>query len=374
VTIREYALERLDESPEAEDVRRRHAEFFLAVAKSANLNAGKLAPGGPRHDIAIVEQDNIRAGLAWAFASGSVALGLELATAMEQFWVTHDPHEGVLWFDALLERPEAETVALDLRAHALRAYGSSRLIAGHTEAAERLWEQSLALFEQLDDEHGRAVLLHRLGISAERRGALERARELVEASHQIHERNDDWWAKTWGLTQTTGTLGAIARDAGDKHRAYELIAQSGALAREVGIGWWEGGALAELAHLSLNAGRVDEAESRARESLALAEQVRDRAGRVFSVALLALVAAERGELEHAGRLWGAIENEDASAPLGGWQRHRQTYEARIREVADPAFERGRVEGRALTLEDAVSLALAAPDPERQPPHGLPTTY
>ena len=33
--------------------------------------------------------------------------------------------------------------------------------------------QSLAIFEQLEDEHGRAVLLHRLGISAMLRGDLE---------------------------------------------------------------------------------------------------------------------------------------------------------------------------------------------------------
>ena len=45
-----------------------------------------------------------------------------------------------------------------------------------------------------------------------RRGDLERARELVEQSHEIHRRTDD----LWGLAQTTGTLGAIARDEGDE--------------------------------------------------------------------------------------------------------------------------------------------------------------
>jgi predicted ATPase/class 3 adenylate cyclase len=59
-TIREYALERLDESPDAEDVRLRHAEYFLAVAESANLSSDRLPSEGQRHDIAIAEQDNIR--------------------------------------------------------------------------------------------------------------------------------------------------------------------------------------------------------------------------------------------------------------------------------------------------------------------------
>lgn len=69
------------------------------------------------------------------------------------------------------------------------------------------------------------------------------------------------------------------------------------------------------------------------------------------------MAAARGDAALAGRLWGAIEDEDAGAPLGGWRRHRQVCEPRIRPVAGPDFERGYREGRALTLDDAVSIAL-----------------
>src|SRR5438874_614667 len=54
-TIREYAWEQLEASPEAEEVHRTHAEFFLEVARSANLNSGALAPGGQRLDIAFEE-------------------------------------------------------------------------------------------------------------------------------------------------------------------------------------------------------------------------------------------------------------------------------------------------------------------------------
>ncbi len=362
-TIREYALERFDESPGAEDVRRRHTEFFLTVADSANLNPGTLVSGGQRLDIAIAEQDNVRAALTWTLTSGSIELGLRLAIAMDMFWTTHDPREGIRWFAALLEHRGAEAAAPELRAHALRGYGSSLAISGDDEGAERPWKQSLALFEQLGDEHGRAVLLHRLGVLAMWKGDLDQARALVEESHAIHERSDDRWERIFGLAQTIGTLGAIARDAGEEQRASELIEKSAAMGREVGVPWWESGMLAELACLSLSAGRIDEAETRARESLALAEQLRDRAGRVFGVGLLASIAAARGQLERAGRLWAAIENEDAVAPLGGWRRHREACEARIREVVGQEFERGCAEGRALTLDDAVSLALAAPDIE-----------
>jgi hypothetical protein len=191
------------------------------------------------------------------------------------------------------------------------------------------------------------------------RGELDRARELVELSDAIHRRTGD----VWGRAQTSGTLGAIARDEGDEHAALDLVRQSVELAREVRVAWWESGALAELACLCLNAGLLDEGEARARESLAIADQLRDRPGRIFGVGILARVAAERSQHERAGRLWGAIEDESAGAPLGGWRRHRQACEDRIRELGGPEFEGGRPEGRALTLDDAVALALAGRDVE-----------
>ena len=106
-TIREYALDALEASPEVEEIRRRHAEYFLTVMQGANLSAGNLKPGGQHIEIAALEQDNARAALTWALASGSVELGLEIAVALEQFWVVNDPAEGVRWFRAFFESPDA---------------------------------------------------------------------------------------------------------------------------------------------------------------------------------------------------------------------------------------------------------------------------
>ena len=45
-TIREYATERLEKSGEAEELRGRHAEFFLALAESAHVSP--IAPTSAR--------------------------------------------------------------------------------------------------------------------------------------------------------------------------------------------------------------------------------------------------------------------------------------------------------------------------------------
>ncbi len=257
------------------------------------------------------------------------------------------------WYERLFGAPGAADVPLETRADSLRSYGSSADIAGFQEEAGRCYAESLALYEELGDEHGRAVLLHRLSLHAMRSGDLAKARRLVGESHEIHERQGD----KWGLTQTVGTMGAIERDAGNPERARELIAESAALANEVGHAWWESGMLAELAQLDLAAGRLEAGREAALKSLAMKDEMRDHAGRVFGVGLMARAAAEAGDYERAGLLWGAIEDEDAGAPLGGWRRHRQENEERINELAGPEFEPARAQGRELTLDEAVSLAL-----------------
>jgi predicted ATPase/class 3 adenylate cyclase len=351
-TIREFARDELAASGEDAHVREAHARYFAEVAEAANLNAGDLRPGGQRLDLAIQEQDNIRSALSWAIGAGEISLGARIAAAMEQFWVVNDPTEGMRWFTALLEH-EHEITDRRLLGHALRSYGSATDVAGDDGGAHDLYERSLGLFDELGDERGRAVLLHRLGIQAMRRGELGRARELVEASHTIHERYGD----RYGLAQTVGTLGAIERDAGNGERAYELIAESAELAVDAGVLWWQAGMLIELAALSLEAGRTDEAEATARRSLELAQRMRDYGGRVFGVGLFACIAADRAEPGLAGRLWGAIEGDLVGAPLGGWIRHRAACEAHLAEVAGSDLDRGLEAGRHLSLDDAAALAL-----------------
>ena len=162
-------------------------------------------------------------------------------------------------------------------------------------------------------------------------GRLDLARELVQESDEIHGRTGD----VWGRAQTIGTLGAITRDEGDEQRAIPLVEQSAALALEAGVPWWQGGMLAEFAALSLNAGRIDEAERRARESLATADLLRDHVSRIFCVGILASIAPpSEATASKQGGLWAVVEEE-----TGRWRRSGAGY-----AIAQRAEERGLLEG------------------------------
>jgi hypothetical protein len=76
---------------------------------------------------------------------------------------------------------------------------------------------------------------------------------------------------------------------------------------------------------------------------------------VHTAAELAVIAAERGDAEQAGRLWGAIESEQASRPVARWENHREELEALVLRVDGPAFASARAEGCLLSIAEAAGL-------------------
>jgi hypothetical protein len=118
--------------------------------------------------------------------------------------------------------------------------------------------------------------------------------------------------------------------------------------------------LAAIAESALKLGRIEEAPQRAREALALAGEIGDRQAIVYAFALLAWAAAEKRELERAGRLWGALEaEEERGGPVGQWEDERELFVGRVLAQRSDELERGLEEGRRLSLEAAIDEALAS---------------
>ncbi|MBA3736204.1 MAG: hypothetical protein H0W90_13590 [Actinobacteria bacterium] len=351
-TIREFALERLETSGEAEAIWLRHAEFFLDLARRASLN--QESEGPMRHDLVIPEHNNVRAALAWTTRAGRGELGLSLAGALENFWMTTDPWEGRRWIEDLL--PIGPTAPSPTHALALRCLGNSATMAGEDDS-ESLYEQSLAEFRELGDELRTAVGLHRLAGHALRRGDEAHARRLADESLASHRRTG--FKK--GEAGVLGLLGELERRSGSLERALELYQRSTALAHETGFTWWEKHALTSQAITYFSLDRPAEGAERLRTALELAQRMGDRIGTLETLALLARAAVEQGDLPLAGRLWGAIEAEVARAPVSGWDPEDQHIAPVARHFGDSDFEAGRCAGHTLPIDDAVATALKAVD-------------
>jgi predicted ATPase/DNA-binding SARP family transcriptional activator len=163
-TIREYALERLAASGEAETIRSRHAGFFLALAEKAER---VVLEEGPEEEGWLArletEHDNCRAALDWSLTTGQMTVALMLAGALERFWSRRGYlQEGRRRLAAVLERAkDAQPTAAYARA--LCAAGALAFSL-HDPAAAVLLEQSLSMERELANKPGMAASLLMLSI------------------------------------------------------------------------------------------------------------------------------------------------------------------------------------------------------------------
>jgi predicted ATPase len=349
-TIHEFALERLEDSGEAEDLRRRHFDYLLALARSANLS--DEAEGPERIDLVRPEASNVRAALKWTLAADEIERGLRLAVALGNFWLATAPFEGMRWFDLLLGR--AEELPADLRAAALGGWGAVTFIVGRFDEGARLWEESLSIYRELGDERGVGSLLASLAHAALSEGDTARARSLAEESRELSRRTAYHDIEPVALR----ALGEAEFAEGNHELGLQLIDEGIAVAREMGGTWWKVFSSMNLAGYLMQLGRLDEAEECIREALPDTLAIGERQSLLTGLAKLARIAAKTGRPDLAGTLWGAVETEEARGPIGQWESERPEYEAAVLAAAGPDFDRGRAAGRALTLDEAVEYALA----------------
>jgi predicted ATPase len=162
-TIREYGLERLEASGEAEAMRRQHATFFLAMAEEAYPKAHSAEQSTWLRRLE-ADHDNLRAALRWTLERQEAQMGLRLGGALHTFWkaCNHDS-EGRSWLAQVLAQPgaKARTIA---RAKALRGLGLLAFTQGDFPEAHRLLEESVSVGREMGaaGKFDLANALHRL--------------------------------------------------------------------------------------------------------------------------------------------------------------------------------------------------------------------
>jgi predicted ATPase len=148
--IRQYALEKLEQSGETENVKRAHAEYFLALAEEAEpeLIGPREAEWFQRLE---EELDNVRAAFSWVSEHGEAELCLRLTGALMSFWLTEGHYgEGRGWIEGALTQ-EGPTSAL-ARAKAL---GAASLLASEQNdnaRAKEAAEEGLRLSKEIGIE------------------------------------------------------------------------------------------------------------------------------------------------------------------------------------------------------------------------------
>jgi len=350
-TIREYSAERLDESGEAEELRRRHTYHFLALAETAEPN---LIDGSAAWLQRLErEHDNLRAALDRLEASGESELVLRMAGAASRFWYLRGHlEEGRRRLESALARDERPTAA---RAKALIGASVMALNTGDTATAELRAEESLALHQQLADRWGVANSTLSLAHVVDDRRDFARANALYEESVRVfRELGDEHFAllAAYNLAWTYEELG-------DTERARAQHDDNLGRARALHNKRMEAASLQRLATSLVDEGRFEEATPMLKESLRIVLDLDDRLEVALILRKFAYALAVEGRAATAAQIFSralALLEEIGAKP--GWiaelnEKTRRLIGARLDELA---FEEAWGQGRALSLDEAVALA------------------
>jgi len=260
-TVREFGLDHLNESGEAEEVSSRHAAFFTAWVEKADSEVR-----GPRQVEWLrrmdVEQDNLRTAMGWTLRH-EPETALRLAIAQHWYWFLRGQvREGRTWLERALAASsnsnERRIMALDWAS--FLAWNQSDLGVARARA-----EEALTLASTYGDERGRG----------------------------------------WALLN----LGAVTRQSGNHERATEISGQARDVFREQGERW--GGALAAYG-IGMGAratGRINEARGLFEQALVEVEAIEDRALGCFLRSVLGGTAFAQGDLDEARAFTEAAQSD-----------------------------------------------------------------
>jgi len=329
-TVRQYALEKLGDSDEANTVRTRHRDYYTRLATRRDRPpTGHVSGHTARMEGDI---DNLRAAFQWSLELSESETALRLASALQPLWLGGSRQlEGLAWFDAALDGKHAdgEPVASDVWVRAVtdaatldrytdsplrhlaqttdavaraRGIGDSRLLSRALASAgcdaallgedwQPYFDEALGLARQAGEARQLTHILGWLAFVAAvigdvviNRSAAEEGLAMAEQTGNSHVSR---LCRIW--------LGQILVCQGDLHRArslyYDLIAEAEAERAQVGQMLGLVGLGITLACL----GQAGEARAAGEASMAISDDLGGNAGTFDCYMCLAYAAMASGD-------------------------------------------------------------------------------
>jgi len=396
-TILEYAGLQLRDFPEAEQIRERHALYFLDFAEKAEPHLH-----GP-HQLEWLERlererGNLQKASSWFLSSARAGESLRLGAALVWFW-TRMGHfsEGSEQLDRALRLAGAGFDSAS-RADALHAVGWLLFAQGYWLRAQRCYREGLALFRSIGDRWGEGRVLSDLGLSERWLGNVENGTRHVEQAVKIaREQNDPArlarsliWAysttggqfsgeapeaelrEAWELSHSLGDLWCMAHAhqglgdlfgaRGEYVRARRHYAEALKGFRSLKDRWLTAWTFQGIGQTSYRAGDYRRAEYNLRKSLELFDLLGDRGGVIIALGTLGMVLHAGDQHQRAACILGAaarierdllgaksVRRTESNVELSGMQ---EQYKAE----REDAWARGQ----AMRYEQAIRYARQFP--------------
>jgi tetratricopeptide (TPR) repeat protein len=353
-TIREFALERLEESGEVEQVARRHIEFFLGFVSDEDSSLRLATPEWLERVGS--EQDNLRAAIQLARGLDDPRLELQLVALTGLFWELHGHlAEGLGRIVEALDRdPEAPA---EIRALALTRAGLIAYKQGDYATARDIAGQLGRLHAETHDERSSADALNLLGVIAVSDGSYGEARDLLEQAKSMRERIGD----EVGAQSSMHNLGLLALNQADYGTARPALEEALAIAEKHEWDVLIANTSCDLAFAELGEGRFDQARAHFAAGLEAALRMGWKENVAYCLVGLSSLDFATGRLERAAHSLGQVDRivEDTQLIFELYaDRERERVERELRARLGPdGLDALRAEDRSLSIEQAVAEAL-----------------
>jgi len=406
-TIRQYAREKLLETNEAANVRNRHLDYFIELAHWDEEDLKGLNQWELVNQLEF-DNDNIRSALSWSVEN-------RLEGAMELFswevvmglWIMRGyAMEARDWCQTILSRVdtlplvegEAATKQMRLIANIWNRLAQALMNLGDHQASRKASEESIKLARRVGDQRTYAEGLASLGIGALYSGDVEDALEATEESVEICKRENYQRELAWA-TNTMIHIYSVTGDDEKKQRyqsEYRAILQKAGVPvdpveTEMGLAQQKlkKGAVSEalrhldntisifsergdkyrlmgfqtdFAHILRKQGKIQEALTIYQRTILLWQDFGHRAAVAHQLECFALIAIKQNHLPRAVKLLAVAEAlREVSNSVRTPTEQKEFEEARSKlqsQMEKEVFEKAWNEARAMTMEQAIELAIA----------------
>lgn len=397
-TVREYAMEKLDESGEADRARAAHASHFLDLAEGAEPYFWTPE----RHlwlDHVSSKLENLRQAFAWFAAQDDFASLWRLGAALGPYLAIRGPQgEALQLLSAVgVDAGSATPMGLngEIAGAMMREIGILHTLTGEFMAARPYLQRAVALLEEAGDQVGKARALGYLGVAgisvgdgsamaeltsgyelgrelgdvystaiastfmaevSAAFGDIESAREYALAANEMCREAEDHWLLGLTLIQR----GNLAIGSDDMEEAITAATESHRLLAEEGsslAGWPKVG----LGYCHLRLDEPDVAAKHFDDGVQLGRRAGDKTIVLAGFIGLAGVAAAKGDAMRAGRLLGAAEVIMETLGYQMWSGTLVMYNLVndlfvIATSTEAERARLREAGRVLTYDESIALA------------------
>lgn len=374
--LREYGQERLAESGEHERVRDAHLHWYAGMASrfaAEWVGADQVAWVNALSQ----EHGNLRVALHSALDSGDDRTILRLTRDLSIYWSLRGLNsEARHWLHEALSTSDSD---LPERASVLRMSAWVALLQGDEATATPLLDEAMGVAERHQHVVEQAFVIQTRGMAAFFRGDVGWAADLLQDAlsrfRELEVLGGELFA-LFGLGLVRGLKSDYAQGLELLNRCIELSKGSGEL-------FWRSYALWASAHLELERGYRDKAETLAKDGLRLQRRLGNRLATAFTVDTLAWIAEENGRYERAARLFGAAAAtwealRAAPAFYATFESGHNAHVARTREaLGDERYQEVFREGYELSPSAAHDLAQEVKKtvrgPSRSNVHPMPLT-